>query len=235
MAPAAGRAVAAASRGGLRAAVPAVGGALFAGVARPPRAEVGRGCRREGRRRRRVAVRRPGALGRRLVAEVRRPPVAAGRSGRRRAAEERGPPVRVWRSGRRRAAEERGPPVRVWRSGRRRPGLGAGAEAGIGDGSWRVASGEHLPRPLEQLERAVGGRRAVLVRVQDEAEAPVPLLDGVVVVRDRLRLADAENRVPAVPLAAGGGVDLVCGEGALQGRERRQVPLGVPGHAERAV
>ena len=217
MAPAAGRAVAAASRGGLRAAVPAVGGALFAGVARPPRAEVGRGCRREGRRRRRVAVRRPGALGRRLVAEVRRPPVAAGRSGRRR------------------AAEERGPPVRVWRSGRRRPGLGAGAEAGIGDGSWRVASGEHLPRPLEQLERAVGGRRAVLVRVQDEAEAPVPLLDGVVVVRDRLRLADAENRVPAVPLAAGGGVDLVCGEGALQGRERRQVPLGVPGHAERAV
>lgn len=148
---------------------------------------------------------------------------------------------------RRPVGRRRPPPVTVrllpagiipWlRRRRRRRRVRPSRRLGGGGGTRRrVAVGEHLPRLLEQPERAVGGGRAVLVGVEDEAEAPVLLLD-VLVGDDRLLRLQAQHRVPPPPPAcdgARGGVDVVRGGGVLEGRDRREEPPGVPGRPERA-
>lgn len=72
-------------------------------------------------------------------------------------------------------------------------------------GARRVEKGELTPRLLEQLEGAIGGGGGVLVRVQDEAEPAVLLLEGFVrddgainAARGRRRrwVADGEDGVP---------------------------------------
>ena len=104
---------------------------------------------------------------------------------------------------------------------------------------------ELIPRLPEQLEGALGGGGGVLVRVQDEAEPAVLLLEGF--VRDdggaanagrgrRGIVADGEDGVPlAAAVCAGGGgggVHLVGGDGVGEARECREDALRRPGGAE---
>lgn len=103
----------------------------------------------------------------------------------------------------------------------------------------RVAGADGLPRLGDELEGAVGGGGAVLVRVDEEGAAPELPLDGV--ARDGGGgggggLVDAEDGVPvgAAGVGGGGGVDVVGGERVGDAGERGAEPLGSPGEAVRA-
>jgi hypothetical protein len=86
-----------------------------------------------------------------------------------------------------------------------------------------------LARPAHQLEGPLGGGAAGLVRVDEEGQPTVLLLDGV--LRGGGAGLDAEDRAPAAPR---GGVGLVHGERVGDAGERRAEPLGPAGMAVRA-
>ena len=121
---------------------------------------------------------------------------------------------------------------------RRGVGSGGGAGGGCGGGVRVVVIGEGVARLAQQLEGAVGGGGAVLVRVDEEGAAPELPLDGV--ARDGGGggggLVDAEDGVPvgAAGVGGGGGVDVVGGERVGDAGERGAEPLGSPGEAVRA-